>query len=426
MLIARTAAELGQVLDQSRANFAVERVPASQAEDWSLTDGALQHSSRGFFSVVGVTGARTDEGLVLLYQPQAAVTGLLSAHSDGELCFLLQARAEPGCLGQAQFGPTVQSTPANFMRLHGGAGTPYVEALIAHDRATMPVDDTTQLDLGERYLFKTKRSILARASEPPPLQPGFVWANVAAVRQACLESAFFNIDLRSIFSIAHWTTGEAEEGLAPRSLSVRRSLGAPVRPEVLGRLLAALGSAERAELCYAPLESLSNWRRTEWGFSERTLRQGFSIEFYRTSAKFREKSSWVQPLVNSVSEGEVVLACRERAGALEVLVRVEPETGLATGAAIGPSYVRYPGMESLPPAWASEAPGISGTTESDEGGRFFRDASLYKIVRFDAIEETPNNAWVRLSELKMLLRTSNICTIQLRGVVSQLLGAEFD
>jgi hypothetical protein len=100
--------------------------------------------------------------------------------------------------------------------------------------------------------------------------------------------------------------------------------------------------------------------------------------------------------------------------------------GLASGAAIGPTHVRYPGVDAEALAWLSDAPVISRTTESDEGGRFFRDASTYRIVRADDAGEAFAGAWVRLSELKTLLRISNACTIQLRGVTSQLLGAEID
>ena len=423
MQIARTAAELARVLEQSRAGFEVKRVPAAAAAgEWSVIDGALQHRSRGFFSVTGCRRRASGQTDVLMYQPQGAVTGLITARIGGEACYLLQARAEPGCLGEAQFGPTVQSTPANFMRLHGGAATPYVDAFIAHDPNLALLDDTTQLDLGLRYLFKTKRSILAETTSPMPAQAGFVWASRGAVCEAVRESAFFNIDLRSILSIAAWSDDDGDGALAPRSAEVRRSLAAPIRADVLARLLAAT-AAPRHAVDFVPLDAVDNWRSTEWGWSEREPRQGFAVEFYETKARFREKASWVQPLVNSATEGEVALACRERGGRLEFLVRAVAEIGLTAGAALAPSFVRYPGASAEAPDWL-QRPDWCATTESDEGGRFYRDASRYRIVRVD---DTPDvdaaAAWLSLSELKLVLRMSNLCTIQLRGVVSQLLGA---
>ena len=416
--VARTAADLEHKLAQSRIGFTVQRVPAVSA-DWGLVDGALQHTTRGFFSVNGVRLASGDER-VLLFQPQGAVTGLLNARIDGERCFLLQARAEPGCLGEAQFGPTVQSTPANFLQMHGGATTPYIRAFVEHTPFTSVVDDTTQLDLGERYLCKSKRSILAETTAPQPAQAAFVWASCDALREAVLRSAFLNIDLRSILSIAGWQDGH----LSPRNREVQASAAAPLRADVLGEVVRALAAAGRPQTQVVPLEDLVNWYADEWGWREREARQGFAVEFYEVTAAHREKASWVQPLVNSHGEGRAVLACRERSGVLEFLVTVAAEPGLATGAALAPSVLTYPGSALHAPRWLDASRLWTSTVESDEGGRFFRDVSRYETVRIDDWAGDTDGFWLTLAELKAMLRTSNACTIQLRGVVSQLLGAE--
>ena len=152
------------------------------------------------------------------------------------------------------------------------------------------------------------------------------------------------------------------------------------------------------------------------------------MRFFEVNTAYREVRSWVQPLVDSSSQGHVVLAARENAGHLEFLVRPTTETGLASTTALGPTYVRYPGSDGSPPEWLQSPEVVvwSSTTESDEGGRFYRDASRYEVVRVDdvAVPAATDGIWVRLSELKAMLRTSNVCTIQLRGVVSHLLGVQ--
>jgi len=162
------------------------------------------------------------------------------------------------------------------------------------------------------------------------------------------------------------------------------------------------------------------------GWRERERRQGFGIDFFAVIAPYREVGGWVQPLVNSFGEGQVILACRERNGVLEFFVRAAAERGLATTSALAPSFVRYPGAIAEPPAWLLEPQGKlwCSTTESDEGGRFYRDASVYQVIRVDdsSVPRNETGAWVTLSELKIMLRMSNVCTIQLRGIVSQLLA----
>jgi dTDP-4-dehydro-6-deoxy-alpha-D-glucopyranose 2,3-dehydratase len=424
--VARSASDLQRILDDCRQGFAVHQVPAAEADQWCVIDGALQHKSRGFFSVNAISDGH--ESYVLLYQPQSAVTGLLSCIVGNERWFLLQARAEPGCLGGAQFGPTVQSTPANFMRMHGGATTPYVDAFIAFDPSVSIIDDTTQLDLGERYLFKSKRCVLAETRSPASPHKAFVWAAPQAICEAVQRSTFLNMDLRSIFSIANWSPHAGAADLVPQSEAVRKSLAAAIRPDVLGDLLSQLQRAAGIKPKFIPLDAADNWYATEMGWRERERRQGFGIDFFAVTAAYREVGRWVQPLVNSSGEGQVILACRERNGVLEFFVRAAAERGLATTSALAPSFVRYPGAIAEPPAWLLDPQGKlwCSTTESDEGGRFYRDASVYQVIRVDdsSVPRSETGTWVTLSELKTMLRMSNVCTIQLRGIVAHLLAVK--
>ena len=426
-MLATHGLTLEKALCESRVGFELNRVTAARADHWLILDGALQHKSKGFFSVTGVKFGAPDSACVMLYQPQTAITGLISARVDGERRFLLQARAEPGCIGEAQFGPTVQSTPANFMRIHGGAKPAYVDTLIEFDPNISLLDDTTQLDLGARYLFKSKRSIFAEAHSPPPPQRGFIWATRQAIYEAVRRSAFLNIDLRSILSIASWSAHEEDGELTPEADLVRRSLSAPIRPQIVGDVLSALARTNPPVMRFVPLEALENWCITEWGISERVPRQRFSVDFFEVRTPLREVDHWVQPLVNSASKGHVVLACRERHKFLEFFIRPIGEHGLATGAALAPSYLRYPGAIGEPPEWLS--PHLSNvwaeSEESDEGGRFYRDSSVYQVVVCGDDEAAPPDkigCWLRLSELKLFLEMSNTCTIQLRGVSSHLIS----
>jgi hypothetical protein len=65
------------------------------------------------------------------------------------------------------------------------------------------------------------------------------------------------------------------------------------------------------------------------------------------------------------------------------------------------------------------------TRESDEGGRFIDHKSVFRVARLsDRGAAPPGEAgvWLRLSELKSFLESSNSCTIQLRVICSHLLG----
>lgn len=423
MTVGKTKADLDEVLTLSKAGFQLHQVPSEDAPQWTETEGKLQHESGGYFSCVGISSATSEH--IMLYQPQSAITGLSRArHSDGE-CYLVQARAEPGCINAAQFGPTVQSTPANIQRAHGGSAPPFIERFMEGSVLDALVDDTSQLDLGERYLHKCKRSILLETEQCELEDKNYVWATVPALLEGLATSTFFNIDLRSILAIANWSTHVDEPVLGPVSTVVVKSMQKDVREQILGSAMKAITTASNTCVRLRPIDQLNNWSRTNMGWQENERTRGYAVEFYSVKANFREIGRWVQPLINSQNTGEAVLACRVRHGSLELFVKPMWESGIR-GGVLGPSHIRYPGSILERPEWLETAALTEwiSTVESDEGGRFFQDATHYQLVWLEeGCDIDEKGYWVSVAELKALLRISNTVSIQLRALASLLLVA---
>lgn len=409
-----------------RQGFSLRRVRLDDTGDWSIVNGALCHRSGGFFAVTGLRDIEGGSRRVMLYQPQGAFNGLMTRRRGGGAReFLLQARAEPGNVGEIQYGPTVQSTPANYLRMHGGNATAYIDWFLGYRPELRLLGETTQLDLGERYYGKTKRVVLAEVDADIALERSFTWASRDAVLAAAGESYMLNTDLRSAIALSPWSDDPGSGELVPASSGVRRSVASPVREAALAAIAARLGDTARRRMAFVPLDSLPGWTVAADEIREDGGAQGFSVIYVEVTAAHRERAQWIQPLIHSHGTGDVVLACREVDGVAEVLVRVERETGLF-GCALLPSWLRYPGAEAEPPAWLRAAPPVwLETEESDEGGRFYRDRSRYRLVRLPAdFEPGPGEGhWLRVSELKRCLAQSNLCTIQLRVVASHLLAA---
>lgn len=421
-----------RVLASGAIGFSCQPIPMHEASAWRLTDGAISHASGGFFSVVAVSAGAPHQRRprVLLYQPQSAFNGLLIATIDDELHVLLQARVEPGNIGVAQYGPTVQSTPANYLRLHGGRATPYLEYFHRCRAGATPVGDWTELDLGGRYLFKNKRLVCIEATELPTVEPNFVWAPASLLKQAVLESTLMNTDLRSMLSVMPWSRWPENPHPTELGTAAHASLRLPLRPDVLGRVMARVGQPP-PPVALVPLEALENWDLNEYGLFEKgPSEQGFDVEFFRIDAPTREVPRWTQPLVNSRSRGKVVLVLTVSNGALLALVEVRSEPGLSTGAAVFPSQVVLPGQRGtatsspvLDAVLASGSSILARTLESDEGGRFFRDESDFELrLADDAGDFGEHFEWVTLNELKCLLGISNTCSLKLRCIASMLLS----
>lgn len=418
---------LNELVEEERSAFSVHSVGFSEADDWIVKSGALVHRSGGFFSVVGVREPGHPDR-VFLYQPQAALTGMITAIKDGSRYFLLQARAEPGNPNGVQLGPTVQATAANYLGLHGGAPTPYIDAFLRHDPAVKILADTSQLDLGERYLSKTKRAIILEVPKLQTSEPSFVWVHNSVLIQAARRGLCMNPDLRTLLALSPWSHDAFGAELTPLEHEIRKSLSAPLRPEALGRPFEQPPARERP-LQLVPLEKMDGWRFGQNAFYEPPARQGISVEMFETRVGHREVKSWVQPLIKAAGEGRACLVFRKTRSGAEFFVSFAKETGLASPSAIGPSFVRYPGSDARAPEFLSErsCKVIFEAVESDEGGRFYRNTWRYQIAAYAGDPKDVPEAqgvWLRLSELKRLLESSNICTIQLRTILPYLLSLE--
>jgi len=409
--------------------FSTAKVALKEGEAWALNDGAIVHKSRGFFSVVGARfdGPQVSES-VFLYQPQSAIAGLLGKMEGSGASFLLQTRVEPGLVNGAQLAPTVQSTLANYIRLHGGLPTPHIDCFTSYKADARLHCESSQFDLGERYLMKVKRSAVIEVSSDLPSTGTLVWVSASELRAAVMESLYLDMDLRSLLALAPWTTSETEFCIEPASPAIQKSLCKAIRPGVVGQVLASL-EGRCSFRGFVPVTALDNWEWSEWGLFEKNPAEGFSVEFFETRTTSREVGSWVQPLINSHSPGRVVLLLRQNRGIVETLVRMSHERGYPKGVAVCASFVRYPGRpidesEFRFDQRCASSRILARTEECDEGGRFFQDTNIYEVIEVGGEAGPDNGVWVTVSELKFLLARSQVCSIQLRAISSMLLGVE--
>ena len=308
------------------------------------------------------------------------------------------------------------------MGLHGGQLAHYTDHFIRyHSSIRSVIHDSEQLDLGERYVYKSKRLVILTCDPDIEIEDQFIWVPETVIKDSIKYSYFFNTDLRSLFAVFPWSCmpGEATS-LMPSSRLVNASLARPINPNVIGVICAKLTT--RIVPChFTELNKLKNWSISANGFYEKTNLQGFAIEFYYCEVFGREVRSWFQPLVNSHGTGYAALYCREVNDALEVLIRIGAESGLKNGQALLPTVLNYPNGTLPPKSQIGKI--LASTMESDEGGRFLRDISTYELVLVPHDHAlTDDLFWISISELKWFLSHSNLCAIQLRGLSSLLLG----
>lgn len=407
-----TADALRQHRDDNlaKSNFSLKVIPFDTSNDWFVKDGAVSHRSGGFFHVLGLTQANSDFESIVLYQPQSALTGLLITQHEGVVYTCVQARAEPGNTGVVQYGPTIQSTAANYMKLHGGKDTDFLNHFQSYPSGSRLISFTMQTDLGELYYQKSKTHNYIETDTFLPTTLNTTWVPVSVLAEMSLEPFFLNTDLRSLTAMFDWdyyVTGE-------------RSTDAP--PTALLEYYFKSKSKAKEQYLLTSIRELKNWRVVPSGL-EATGAHRRDLNLFECTALTREVSTWVQPLIGVESPGLMVLYRKETAAGPQYLLSVREEYGIDNQTIIAPSRVVHPGGDT---SVVDRVGTLYRTFEhSEEGGRFINHESTFEIRNVDdSYVAAPNEFWVTPGQIKQLFLASNIISIQLRvmacGILDEL------
>lgn len=382
---------------QTISNYELSQINLEDQKAWTVQDGALSHSSKGFFQVVGLKNHQnSNEEKLMLYQPQSALTGLVIYPFEGNIYVLLQARVEPGNTGVIQYGPTIQSTPANYLKLHGGKATAYVNLFTQYSPDCQLISHSMQHDLGSKYFQKSKTHHYLLAKDWIETEENMIWASLGAIRDLLEEDNFLNADLRSLLSVMDW-----EMQFSP-------VIGSNLTDKFSTYSL----SIPRQNFVLVSLHDLTQWKISSEGILP-TENQTTSARIYHFSCTNREVSAWSQPLFEVKSSGTIQLFFRKTKDEIEFLVTLGKEAGISTPFAFYPSKMSLP-EENHPPLPENKGKVIRQLVQCDEGGRFYQNDNLYQLILVDEIKLESNQHWISRSQLKHLLQASNWCSFQLR------------
>ena len=429
--IARSALDLKSFLQATikRADFKLSAIKLSQQQEWNLTQGVLGHRSGGFFYITGLVDNISGKEQLVLYQPQGAFNGLVVCKRREDVYVLLQARVEPGNSGIGQYGPTIQSTPANYLRFHGGKETPYFDFFFKYNPQVRPIANSTQLDLGKRYFQKSKILSYVESASLVETAENMIWVPLAVIAEVLYYDNFFNTDLRSMIGVFDWDlfldlnhSNSHINATHTKDLSFDNNLSG----KNVGKLV--------------PLSQLRNWELTDEGIVDKAD-TGVSAKIYQVVSTTREVKTWVQPLLCTANRGLITLLVRQaenesldgihskidlksdRFARLEFLISYQSEFGISGEKVLLPSLIIYPGENDRHQTTLyKDGRVLCEVIQSEEGGRFYQNENIYQIILVDrSVESGDEQFWISGDTLKGLLKSSNKVSIQLRCVASLIL-----
>ncbi|MER5302424.1 NDP-hexose 2,3-dehydratase family protein [Streptomyces lasiicapitis] len=427
---------------RSAARLSVTPVPFRELPHWSFTrDGDLVHDSGRFFRVSGMRvqgpwgagSGHRDQPVIV--QPEIGVLGLLLKRIDGEPHVLLQAKAEPGNIDGIQLSPTVQATRSNYTRVHRGGATRHLEHFAGPGRGRVLVD-SLQSEQGAWFWRKHNRNMVVEPVGEVAEHPDFRWIALRTVRRLLRVDHLVNMDTRSVLGClpveleADAAAGTVPEDGPPTEAARDGSTAHRLRAITSWLIDAKQHCPWQSGL--VPLAAVEGWSRTETEIADEAERS-FRIIAVQVEAGTREVRQWSQPLLAPRRPGLAVFLCRLTAGAPRVLVRARAEPGLGDLAELGPT-VQWSTDDG--PASPEEAGPYDGTALTDdaarvrfdaelseEGGRFHRAATRYRIVEADDAvpDQVPDDhRWLTVHQLQALVARGHHVNVQARSLLACL------
>ncbi|MGW3715673.1 NDP-hexose 2,3-dehydratase family protein [Streptomyces sp. NPDC005133] len=425
------------------SSYQVEQVPLSSLTNWILGD-QISHTSSRFFTIEGLS-VQTNFGTTpkwcqpIIVQSEIGILGILIKRINGVYHFLMQAKMEPGNSALVQYAATVQATPSNYGRVHGGRSTPYLDYFL-NPGGRVVIFDQLLSEHSSWYLYKRNRNMIVEIppEEEVPVAPDFTWLTLGQLRNLLAEGNRVNMNARTVLASIAYATPGTPWGASCESTGFHAGI---VRSHQMQTSDADVSSAmtwlidQKAEFSL-DVRRISLRDMTGWVCDELSIRHDegryFRIVGLSIGATSREVDSWSQPMLQPNPGNIVAFICQRRQGVLRFLVQAMAQPGatdrveLAATVQLTPG--NYTGPQDLPPfadcldfdpSWL-----VVDSVQSEDGGRFQQADTRHLVIQVPddyPIEAPANYRWMTLGLLNRLMRLGYYANVETRSLMACLL-----
>ncbi|MET7286370.1 NDP-hexose 2,3-dehydratase family protein [Streptomyces sp. NPDC005573] len=425
------------------SSYSVEEMPLDALPDWRIDD-RLSHASGRFFAVEGLS-VRTDFGPTpewcqpIIVQPEIGILGIIVKRINGVQHFLMQAKMEPGNSELVQYAATVQATPSNYQRVHGGRATPYLEYFQEHAGRRVVFDQLLS-EHASWYLYKRNRNMIVEVPEHEDIEVAddFTWLTLGQLRLQLERGNRVNMNARTVLSGISYAAQDAPDSYGDIRDEFRLQA---VESHRAGRSNADVCAAmtwlidQKAKFS-VDVRRISLRDMDEWVCGTDSIRHRddhyFRIVGLSVAATSREVGTWSQPMLEPTSGNAVALICQRRGGVLQFLVQAMVQPGLTDrlelAATVQLTPGSYSGPEDVPPlAEYLDAPESwirLKTVQSEDGGRFLRADTTHVVVEVPeehTVNAPDNYRWMPLGLLNHLINSGYYVNVEARSLIACLL-----
>lgn len=402
----------------------IDRVPFSEVKKWNMHDGAVRRDDKAFFSIKVATSDHPDmPDTVIVHQPEVGILGFVMRIVDGRPEILLHAKSEPGNVNLTQIGPTVQATVSNYRKKHDGKATPYIQYFTGQDNCSTLVK-IEQSEQGNRFYDKYNCNVvcLIEDLEGDRLRDKFKWSPLSEVIELINEPYLFNTDFKSVlshmfaFMLDH--ENEAKTGLQQELIDSYRHTELTDITATLKRIQDRR-NAKKFNSKLVGLNEIEGWDANQGKVVKDDA--DFNFDYFSITLYDRERIHWGQPLITKETVEKLVLVMGKVNGELVFVFKEREEIGYANYFQLGPMIQYDANDDALPKAKGKM---LLSFLQSEEGGRFYQNKSVYAVYRNDDLDEyleDPRYYILSLNQICKLLEHSGIFTNESRTMITSLI-----
>lgn len=410
---------LKQILKSSHVKKSF--ISFGESLEWSITRGSLVHKSGGFFKIIGIIWTNNHGEKIsqpLIDQNEIGTLGFLARRTNNLTELLVQAKVEPGNVGFAQLSPTYQATLSNSLRFHGGIFPPFTEFFLQKNNLHV-LYESLQSEQGLRFFGKRNKNIIIYTHKHVENIDTHRWFQVDELTELLHEPYLINTDARSVLVSSPWDklinripftrykTTFAKE-LYDSFVSISRK---EVVSEEINKLSRMSKKINRPSI--VKLDKIPGWTVSDKEIGT-SLSDEFNVKQIRVKMLGREVDFWDQPIIYSPKLLYITLLCGRRNKTLYFGFKYQIEPGLYNLIELGPTDMSY--TNNL---YSGQL--IVKSYQSEEGGRFYQNKSVYKIIDIGEIEKSSKLIWLTLADIHSLFTYEGIFTNEARSILVLLL-----
>jgi len=400
-----------QAWNRKTTDDSVVATTLESCENWTMDDLSIHRHDGAFFSAIGFQSENSK--MILLDQRETGLIGTITTRKNGIRFFLLQLKSEPGLSKGHALTTTVQSTPSNYSRKHGGNPPFGIDYFLNLSVNSAVLYDSFDVDYGAFFAKKIKRFIVIETNAISNLPENFFWFSEAEIVDLIALDFFLSTDLRmtlaKFFSLPDLSSLPCEHNLEEGEIFFSTQTYASSRQ--------------------IPISDLDNYKlnpeRSE--FSTNSDVPIKSVNFYNIVSAKSEAITWGQPLITISHTPRISLYKINSHNIEYYLVKWRKEPGLMNQWTLGPSYVNYLDKEDFFKSLSVEGKVIKSFKVMGEGARFFKVDFQVDILdlqldsnEFSMLQLDPCFRMMSTRHLHHLLRTAMVTSVELRYCLSSL------